>query len=248
MKVFIVASGLPYAGFKNAVRAAQLYSGCEVIALNDLGFTGTDYYPLEPYRETISRLETFWNKSGLGWWCLRVISRWAAIYDFMRVNKLDGPIFSADWDVLIFQNLNECYQPFINFDVTHMGLGWSEPYGVKHPEIIKEYLDHISNRAAHEPTLTNTLNGMSAWGHFLWLRADLNCGNLNQIVNDSIFDRNIHCDTDTFEGDGSNKRIFWIDKKPYFKRIADEKMIRANIIHCWGDYKDKTDQVLEQSL
>lgn len=248
MKVFIVATGHSYAGFKDAVKAANLYSGCEVIALNDLGYQGLEYYPLNPYTETIRYLESFWNKADLGWWCLRVISRWAAIYDFMRLNKLDEPIFSADWDVLIFQNLNDACAPFVEFDVNDMGRTFSEPYEVKHFALIKEYIDHVAAYYKPGPDPMKNMNGMATWARFLDDRPDVHCGNLNQVMNDSIFDRNIHCDTDIFEGDGCNKRIYWIDKKPHFKRLADGKMIRANILHCWGDYKEKTAQLLQQSI
>lgn len=253
MKVFIIASGINYSGFPDAVKAAEARSGCEVIALNDLGYQGKSYQQLEPYRTTSKVLETMWDKAGIGWWTLRIISRWATIFDYCAKHNINEPIFSADWDVLVMDDLNVTYAPFAACDVTWMGFGGSEPYGVKHYQIIKEFIEFCINEIRNgKRNMTimaadRSYNGMDAWARFSEARKDLLFGSLNQIVNDSIFDRNIQCDLDIFEPDGASKRIYWQDGKPYFKLLINGKLIKANILHCWGEYKKRTGELIQKA-
>lgn len=253
MKVFIIGAGIHYAGFEDSVKAAESRSGCDVVALNDLGCRGKSFHELAPYTTTSKVLESMWDKKGMGWWTLRIISRWATIYDYCCAHDMNEPIFSADWDVMIFDDLNRTHAPFASYDVTWMGLGGSEPYGVKHYQTIKKFIEFCVNEIrAGKRNFTimagdRSFNGMDAWARFSLAHPTLTFGDLNQVVNDSIFDRNIQTDTHLFEPDGNCKKIYWQNGQPYFKNISNGKMIKANIIHCWGEYKKRTHELLTQA-
>lgn len=171
------------------------------------------------------------------------MARWFAILELLKSGKLRLPIAIFDWDVAVFQSLPRTMEPFADCD-----LAVSEMFlPIRHVstcgllnriEPLEEYARLV--RAGHKR------NDMEPWG-LIARNPKFRTGNLFDVVNGGVFDHNIHVADGRFdaEPDGA-KVVVWVENKPHF-RMEGGRLVRANTIHCWGSYKNRTAELVAKA-
>lgn len=179
-------------------------------------------------------------------WVRKSIWRWFVLRDLCNTQKITFPIFTCDWDMLIFRNMVKAYEPFLGYEICRScdGKGaWAEAYGINSQGLLNEFCYFIQYVIMAMPELLKDNGDMHAWDLFT-KQQTLKTADLFEIVNNSVFDHNIHCGEERFVMEGNTKRIHFENGVPYFTRLTDNAPIAANLIHCWGDYKTKTRELV----
>lgn len=246
-----------FVNYAFTIACADAFSGCEVEYCSDAAFSGVGKATWRPFAKIIQNAVADYpalahiipvTGHSLCKWSL---VRWFATLEMWKQHDSNEPMFCADWDVLIFRDLNITTKPFMDkyWSVSkHEVDAWSSPYLVLHREVVENFCKYVSacHASGRLPIGTNGISDMAAWTAF----ARDTCyvpGDLNRIVNDSLFDGNNLLNLHGLlvrESDG--KRIVWVDKKPYFVMADTERLIAANTIHCCT-WKDRIPEFVKQA-
>jgi hypothetical protein len=246
--VFVVASegressSFVYPGYKHVLACAKAFAGGRVfsIAKEDQGFA--EHVPLQDYygasNEFRDKFLEVWPEPRYIWH-LNSYVRWFAIRDLMKRSGLDYPVFTPDWDLMIFQNVAEACKPFSMWECL---LGGSAYY-IRHAGVLDEFCEAAMRALrfrehAHPTDMT------------IWQRLGINKYLIRRPEHGALFDINIHlkqgcqldAGADKFNG-RSPKKIYWIDGRPHFMDLASAELVKANCIHCWGSFKEKTGEL-----
>lgn len=197
------------------------------------------------------------------------VERWLILAEYIDRNPITEPIYTPDWDVLIFQNLPEACATFLAGD------GSSSMVGLPGNPNFWQNIHLLVNRRpldVFKEVFTRNLVGCSTWlcDMYLWTEAitssDLKIANLNVVESGSYFcpaityDPGRYTGNDVFqhvppqnEGEAtgpvpSPKVIKWIHGRPHFLLRSTGEPIRANVVHCWGPLKDRTGELLADAI
>lgn len=243
-----------YAGFDDALWCAREFSGVplHVISETTRGYGVQhdirDYLPASRLAGLTARM------NGLPALNPRSICRWIVLLDFMQRNPhVTWPVFCLDWDVLVFQDLNHAYAPFLNCDFSITApiepgstLQRSAAYAVNHSEPLEVLCHMVDDWIASDQPL-DWLNDMSAWSRVADSANWWSVGNLLEVKNGSVFDANLTDPQGMAWGDGG-KKIVWANGRPHFISLQTGRLIKANALHCWGPYKNKTHDFVCKAL
>ena len=245
--VFIVWAGdSPYAGFPDVVECAQRRADCPIWVISDRPAPGRVNYAAMSEFPAGDEIRKKYSGHTAPWLAMS-LARWFVLRDFIRKYKPSFPIFCADWDVMIFRDLEEAYSPFADCDYTVSMLGDidSAAYGVNRLEPLEAFCDLVEKMADDNDPRAEMLDDMFAWqlnrGTGNW-----KVGNLFETHGASVFDHNIHCGDGRFVMAGPAKKVTFREGTPYFTGL-DGAPTLANTIHCWGTYKTRTSELLRKT-
>lgn len=254
MTVVFIAWGR-YGGFPDAVRMAVARSGCPVYVICDTSpkMSGCTEIPINEFPSGCFEAEIT-QRNGGSWFHSRSLARWCVLLEAATKLGMSWPIWCLDWDVLVFSDLNQATKPFLGFDycVSQYRTSSSAPYLINRPEPLVEFCQQLRLIIATGTQETlHHLQDMAAWGMFAGTETGkgFKAGNLNQIINDSTFDHNVHCDGTDFVADGQVKKIEWRNGHPYFfAASAPTQPVLAHTVHCWGTFKTRTGELVKRAL
>jgi len=173
--------------------------------------------------------------------------RWIVIYRIVKDWGRDcWPIFFADWDMLICDDLRPMLKMTAAADlcVTKDANGHtSAPYAIQHLEFLRSFCDI---------TLSMIQNSVPALAHLsdmeLWQQVAQLCGWKVQSINvvgAEAFDHNLACWDNQFELVPSDldradtpyrKKIVYDHGKPHFV-YQNGTLVKATVIHFWNGFK-----------
>lgn len=249
-----------FGGFGNVLKAAKTFSGCDIICASDclpkdISTTiGVRWIPLSELEHDypIEPPEAMNSICGVNY---ASIYRWLAIRAVMVTRDIQCPVFTPDWDCMIFSDIESACAPFSTCD---FGTSFFENNRIVSPGLV--------NNPAAISDFVKLVHTKTSWGEndndmCLWQSVrDSNPGKYrienmaapieNGEFGKCVFDCGMHqivesCPVKVTK-DGS-KIIEWNNQKPYF-RMNDDSLIRAHLIHCWGSYKSKTGELLKQAI
>ena len=233
-----------YAGFEDVLACAKARAGCPIVVISDgpapkgvTHFSIHDFQEAEHIRKIMAQHVSEWDS--------KCIARWFVLREFLKNRPEAYPVFCSDWDILIFQDLEKAHAPFLKFDyaVSIDEGAISATYAISAPGPLDVFCEMIGAMFTMSDPRATGLNDMGAWKHVTDTRK-FSVGNLNLIVNDSIFDHNMHCGEKEFVFTGPAKRVVFTDGFPYFQKL-DGALVKANTFHCWGTYKTRTKEMRE---
>ena len=230
----------------HARECALRFSGCEVAALSDMPGSGWYNYDYLIDDEWLP----LWD--GLA----GAVKRWVIIEAYCRRHRVTTPIFSCDWDLLIFENLQTHFAKLKSneYDFGHCvdrrypeGLT-SAPCLVNNHQCIKVYCQTVLAmcQLAH-PCKRIQWADMSWWNRLREYADSWKVFNAGQETDDAILDPNINLDTDIYEDEDGRKKVVFVDKKPHFVRKQDRQHVNAVGVHCFMAYKERTGELMSQS-
>ena len=190
--------------------------------------------------------------------------RWFCVCFFCQDHGITGPVFAPDWDTLIFQDMVVAESRLGDYDysvalnaqhVSHPSVlasfYWMAIQCVKRGKGAFRYIKHEPNRQTGTPTWSD----MEIW-EVLRARLGLSSVPVGEVRDNTVFDDIIQVfpDETQFELDESDlhiysgrvsKRVVWEQNKPHF--ILNGNLVKANTIHCWGNYRVRTAELLERA-
>jgi hypothetical protein len=229
-----------YAGLNDAIKAARAFSGCPVrIITNDPELKGP-----EVIRIISVSMPVPCSKNGnLNF---SSIARWFLLCDQMWAGNIEPPVFTPDWDVLIFSDLREACAPFLKYDFASC---FFENGRIVAPMLINSILplESFCQVALLKQEWTEHDHDMVFWDTVHKdRRSTWSVGNLSLPADDTVFDPGMHQQVPGFAlatEANESKRLVWKDHKPHFV-TPQGKLVRAHTIHCWGSYKNRTAELL----
>lgn len=236
MNLFFIAWG-EYLGFKAAIQCAKERCGCKVHVVRD--------------RKSSILESLLGNGQHDGGKLARATSlaRWFVLLEGMKKMELSYPVFCADWDMMIFSNLEAACAPFLECDfartVNHPNLGdTNAAYLVCKEEPLREFCSLVSssNQNCDDPEC----HDMKVWREVAD-QGKWKVGDLTEIKNSSTFDLGVHCSLGKYRMAGASKLITFKDGHPYFTIDATGEQILAHNIHCWGEYKGREPELLKRA-
>lgn len=262
MKLFIIAlKGLEHPVMpqcaRDAIDCARLFSGSEVVGITDFGEPG--WIDSGPYCERAYAFrKEFIDACGVDTRDLPCTLRWFIMEEYIRVHSITEPISQIDWEVMVFENLEE---HFNKLSVKSGDIGDSvdrntaaprnrtAPAWVGNFSAIRFFTAMMETQAkCRTPLFTSHKNGsdMNWWEHAR-SQGGFTPVNVATEVDGSLFDLNIMLDRDLYEEHDWNKRVFWKEGKPYFKRKSDGGMVKAVALHCFWTWRTKTSEILKKA-
>jgi hypothetical protein len=259
-----------YKGGEDTIKADEARSGCRVWCISDIPIDCENYIPYSSCSYT-GREMLKANPYMLNRWEMLCLLRQFAVYDFVKSrDDLTWPIFPLDNDIMVFSDLNKVYKPFLSYDFTvpiYDNIRTTGAYSIHNIECLEAGINTIKELFGKEPELLKQkllwggllLNDMTVWSMMFqsgkWKVANLLSEEIDGVPIDGIFDTNIHMGEDKFVMEPSSvpmwgnltKKITWIDGNPYFTKLIDNSLVRANWIHCWGSYKFRTHELIEKA-
>lgn len=228
-----------FAGYEDAKHMARRNSGCEVFCL-DKSHSGThdkNYLDLISGRPEKARNDIMSMRRNL------------IALDFLTAVNVEAPYILPDWDFLIFQNLVEAFRPFndcewaagIHNDGNMMPAHFLNSLAplFEFNKILIKLLKTVS-----DDEYKNCFQDMMIW-RMVFESYKFKAGNTAAVVNGSTFDCGMRCASASelptgFKTDADGyKAVNWVRGIPFFETV-DGRPVKANWIHCWGKYKDKT--------
>jgi hypothetical protein len=255
--VFIAVSqpgiGQCYGGVMDAVRAAEVRSGCRVWLISDYpehmgSRPGTLH--TKSYWSTVDKLLSDATVEARKGWHTAGLCRWLILRDFIKSEpRLTWPILPLDYDVMVFSDLTKAYEPLLGYDfcLPIYGIGTCAAYSVHNTASLNAAVDLMFEMTKTRPEL----NDMALWSA-MYNSKQWNVGNLVPEINGGMFDMSIHRSEEGYMMEPSTepmwgpetKKITWKDGFPHFTRRSDGGLVRAHWIHCWGSYKNRTKELL----
>jgi hypothetical protein len=248
-----------YPGFSDVLKAAKLFSGCKIVCASDAPPTDPSAMPgihwvnlldLEA-GGILTAPEPMMQSIGVNF---ASVYRWLAISALMKLGNIHCPVFTPDWDCMIFSDIEKACAPFLTFD---FGTSFFENNRIVSPGLVnnREAIDDFCDIVHAKTSWGEHDNDMSLWQAVRDLHpgkyriANMAAPVENGEFGKCVFDCGMHqivesCPVKT--NAHGVKIIEWNNRKPYF-RMTDESLIRAHLIHCWGSYKKKTGQLLEKA-
>ena len=263
MKLFIVAlKGLEYPTMpqcaRDALACAQLYSGCDVIALSDYGEPGwvdARKYGLRAYMFK----DLFVAVCGQDDRSLPAIMRWFMMEQYVMDHCITEPFAQIDWEVMIFDNLEA---HFHKCSVSGGDLGdtvdrntpaphnRTAPYYIKDHSSVQFFTRMLEAHARCRTPLfvQHKCGGDMNWWEHVRAEGGYTPVNLAGEVDNSIFDLNVMLEQDIYDSENLAKKVFWKEGKPYFKRLSDGGMVKVVALHCFWTWKTKTSALLQKAI
>lgn len=255
MNLFFIAWGT-YGGFPATIKCAAARVNCPIFVVTD-----TPPFKLPKSAHWVD-LKRFFAVNVLlskllpnGWYDQAKVARatslarWFVLNKCMEILELDFPIFCADWDMMMFDNLERACEPFLHYDfartVNHPNLDDSNAaYLVCKREPLDAFCEIVekTNRTCDDPEF----HDMAVWRE-VSKQGRWTYGDLTEIVNGSTFDLGVHCSLGKYRMAGKSKLVTFRDGHPYFTIDATGELIRAHNIHCWGEYKCREPLLLKQA-
>lgn len=243
--------GLYYSGIPDTVKADEARSGCKVWVIGDTSIPCQNFVPYETCSKSGNMMMKSTTPEMRKRWATTSLLRCLAIYDFIQSrNDVSWPIFPLDNDILVFSNLQEVYKPFLDYDFCApiYGVGTTGAYSVHNLECLNASRDMIFNLIEKE----SILNDMVVWGR-MFQSGKWKVGNLLTKIEGGTFDMNIHLNEGRYVMEPATtwgpetKKIVWKSGHPYFIEISDNSLVLAHWIHCWGSYKYRTKELINEA-
>jgi hypothetical protein len=262
--------GYHYNGYPDALKCAVALSNTEVISIGPVDYSCGSFFDVSRYAEKLKPFnDLYFGKFGndpLAWIRGHSLMRWFCIGMFCQDQGIDTPIFAPDWDMLIFQDMREaearmdCYDFSVGLAALH----------IKHPSLLmmfygmamecvregKEAFPDVEH-AARRRTGNATWSDMEIW-EVLRSRVGLKKVTVTEVKGGSVFDDIIQVlpgeseleldETDVHAfSKRVSKRIVWEGGRPHFVIKDSGRLVKANTIHCWGNYKMRTAELLKKA-
>ncbi len=254
MNVLFVAFGT-YPGLKDALKAAVARAGVPVHLVSDkTEESGVISHPLSEFKESLAVREQLLNAKGAsGPFHSCGLTRWFVLRELLRRGEISLPVFTPDWDFLIFRNLRDAHSAFRAHDFAVSVLRQREeeesrlrtaPYWINRLEPLEAYCDLVTSMLRVNSPFLPKMNDMCVWLQ----NAELNnwhVGDTYTIHDGTVFDHHMMTDEGKFESEGDSHRIEWSDGLPYLTTTLGRKRVMANTLHCWGKWKLLTGQLLQ---
>lgn len=235
-------------GWKDTLACAKARANCPIWVISDgPAPDGVNHIPISAFPDAIRVRDLIAPNSGR--WASFSLARWFVLREFAMQHPEAFPIFCADWDVMLFRDLNVAYAPFVKFDYTvsvHDGME-SAAYGVNRLaplNLFCEMVEYMNVDVDNNPHAKG-LNDMEAWS--LITRTGLwNVGDLFKITNGSVFDHSMHCGEKDYEFVGPAKDVVFVNGFPHFILKSGE-LVKANTLHAWGTFKTRTAEMRQHA-
>jgi len=230
----------------DAIRCAVAFSCCRVIALSDQKCDLCEWHDIKPYRKKAQwfvEMSKPWHKGPVWQLDVRCQVRWLAIKAFIEEQKIEYPVFTPDWDVLIMRDLYLSFHYFKSYDFTYGG----GTYHINNDKVFDVYEAELRRRMSN-PEKRDVGNWVICDMH-CWPMLALRGYRFDRAIGATLFDRNIHlhqgCETDpSIVHKGRHaKRVYWKNGKPFCKDATSGLELDMPWIHCWGAYKKMTAEV-----
>lgn len=246
-------SSFHYAGTVDAIKAAEVRSGCRVWCIGDSPIPCQNFISYDRCSESGKALLGKTTEEGRKRWATPPLLRTMAVWDFIRSrNDLVWPILPLDNDILVFSNLLEVCKPLLDYDFSapKIGMGTTGAYMVRSIEVFEACIEGIFNMIGTEPIL----NDMVAWSQ-MYQSGKWSVGDILIERDGGVFDTNMHAGEDRYVMEPSTvplwgplaKKLTWVLAHPHFTRLSDGQLVRAHWLHCWGSYKLRTKELLEKA-
>lgn len=241
MNLIIAGVGkIPY--LFDCIKAAKTRSGCDVIVVN----TEKDVCD-ESIQCKLSDIPSVPEK--VMQFNLLFQVRWIMIQWVIKQFGLTGPFYCPDWDIIILHDVVPHIRAMSGFGMLYTmdnGHCGSAAHVVKNSSVLDCYIDYMISKSETVKEEWE-LSDMNMW-HLFCRHEQIPIANLSEEFLGGVFDHNIHTGGDVWEVDEEGrKKIEWHDFKPYFVRRHDQKRIKAEAIHCWNTYKNKTGELLRHA-
>lgn len=179
---------------------------------------------------------------------LYCFQRWFIINEFAAEMGLEH-FLCLDSDVLLFCNVKEIFNKYLNFDFSICG-GYSPHVTLFNKRSLDnfcayltelytnpEYLQRLAQRYQHYRE-NNISGGNCDMTAFYYYQTDIsdNIKELTTISDNSCFDQNI-LDSDGFEMNNGFKEVYWKDGLPYCKFLDTGDHVRFYCFHFQGRAK-----------
>lgn len=239
-----------------ALQCARLFSGCRCVGLTDMPLAD-GWESVTPYSNLAFRCERTHGLKRDDLWSRNSTYRWFAISEYIRAHDITEPIFSCDWDLMIFENLweffekkgHETHDYGICIDKVQNHGAQSAPYMVRNLDAIRYFCDLMLMQFMYWPPLMNN----HCWADQVWWAkippiTSYTYFDMNFERDDKIFDMNIALKEDAYEHsvEGS-KEIVWQDSRPHFIRTKDKSLVRCVGLHCFMAVKETMPAMLEMA-
>lgn len=237
-----------YDGFQDVLACAKARAGCQIWVISDgAAPAGVNHIPISEFHDANRVRELITPNSGR--WASFSLARWFILRDFIALHPSPDlfPVFFADWDVMLFRDLNIAYAPFLKFDYTvsiHDGME-SAAYGVNHLHPLNVFCAQVEKWNVDNSPLAKGLNDMEAWSLNNRIN-NWNVGDLFKITNGSVFDHSMHCGEKEYEFVGPAKDVVFVNGFPHFILKSGE-LVKAVTLHCWGSYKTRTAEMRQHA-
>jgi len=245
--IFVANNAGDYPGFADALRAAVAFSNTRVISISNRDMGIGEHVCIEPYLDKIQWFVdewAMWKGHPLHMWAYRCMNRWLIMSQYVKDAGITGPLFTPDWDVLIFRDLHESYPHFCHVPITIYGC----VYHVNDHAFFAEYERALREALSDNENSPEPFNDMN-----LWERIGLRKLILTRPVNGFLVDVNMHVPqgcvmTDEIMWqDKPSKKLEWINKKPHVIAKDTQELVKVVSIHCWGAYKNMTSELLQKA-
>lgn len=223
----------------DCIKGARARSGCDVHVVNTIDniVDGSHFCPLANIAgipQKVIETNTLFQV------------RWMMVNHIVNKLGLNGPFYCPDWDIMILHNVVDHIRAMSSFGMLYTmdnGHCGSAAHVIRDANILKAYVEFLQSYAVNVKEAWQ-LSDMYTW-HMFCRDNQIPIANLSEEFCGGVFDHNIHTGGDVWETDEvGRKRIEWHDYKPYFVRRSDGKRIKAEAIHCWHTYKNKTSELL----
>ena len=261
MNLFIIALKTPKYPVmpqfaRDAVECAKRYSKCDVVAITDHDEPGwiTD----RSFFETASKMVDLCDESHLKdeycWNNMTPMQRWAIIHDFVTKNGIKSPIFSADWDILVFGDVQKHLEKFdyLRYDVCDLyakeatpPIDHLAPYAVQNLDAIGYFCETAISRFRWKcPSLKHGFGSDMGWWWVTKSVGGFTAVDVGKEVDGAIIDNNLILNRDIYVDDDGYKKIVMVDGIPHFVRQDNGALVRAIAVHCFMYWKEKTHRLL----
>lgn len=154
------------------------------------------------------------------------------------------PTLVLDWDVVVSDGLEIPLSAFSNYQ----GVVTTSGFVINDQTLIDDFL---RSSTTHRPSHTGIMD--------LWLAyyQREKSGGLLRLCEESdpYFDFNMHTHTKRWQSDPSiifdgkpSKLLVWNSEKPHFVEAGSGKLYPAWIIHCWGAWKSRQEDLVKRLI
>lgn len=252
MTLVFIAWG-DYGGWRHSVRCAAARAKADrvyVIGQQKYRFNtlGADWLNLEDFLASKKLIPDMISGHGDGLSCAYSLTRWIVVKELAASGRATFPIFTADWDMMLFSDLKAACQPFLQYDfsvtVNHPNdADVSAAYLITRIEPLVIFQSNLERVLYGDDTIAKEEYAKYAQDMGEWQKVfstkQFTRGVMSRNVNGGTFDHNIECPGDGLEMEGPAKRIYWQGQTPFFRRVDNGEYVKAHCIHCWGSHKNR---------
>ena len=188
------------------------------------------------------------------------LQRWFVLKAFMQSMKL-GQCLYIDSDVLVYSAVDNLAQEVGEYGMTICGISGHTNF-VRYTVLVdfctfllRSYQDEAATeklRQDFQKFLTHSPAGGISDMTFLYQYSKLNPDrvlNINYFGNDEAFDVTIDTGEGEYEMHDEIKKVIWKSKKPYCRRLSNNRLILHHTLHFQGRTKKKMSSfVISKSL